>query len=196
MFFIDWSLICNTLIFKVNENRGTSMAKMGVFIGTAGQTSMQIADAISNEFAIEAKDIINMETDFGRINDMLEYDVLFLGSSTWGQGDPHFAWADVLLDMKHGNFDFSGKLVAFFGAGDCQKHSENFCSALGKLHSAFTALGAKAVGFIPKDLYTYEFSLAEVDGQFCGCAIDHFNEASKTPERIETWINTLKEHLS
>lgn len=171
------------------------MAKMGVFVGTAGQTSMQVADVVSKEFNIEAEDVINMEYDFGHINDMLKYDVLFIGSSTWGQGDPHFSWVDVLLDMQHGNFDFSGKTVAFFGAGDCIKHGENFCSALGKLYKAFTELGAQTVGFIPKELYNYEHSLAEIEGQLCGCAIDHFNEADKTPERIEAWIDVLKVKL-
>ncbi len=172
------------------------MAKMGIFIGTAGFTSMKIADALVEAFDIDEDDVVNMEEDFDEIDDMLEYDVLFLGSSTWGQGDPHFSWVDVLLDMEGGDFDFSGKKVAFFGAGDCQKHAENFCSALGKLHKSFTAAGAEAVGFIPKELYTYEISLAEIDGKFCGCGIDEHNESDKTPERIEQWIDALKADLA
>lgn len=172
------------------------MAKMGVFVGTAGFTSMKIADAVSQEFSIDEDDVINMEEDFDDLEDMMDYDVLFLGSSTWGQGDPHFSWVDVLLDMEDGDFDFTGKTVAFFGAGDCQKHGENFCSALGKLHKAFTALGAKAVGFISKELYTYDHSLAEIDGQFCGCGIDEHNESDKTKERIDAWLSSLKAELA
>lgn len=171
------------------------MAKMGVFVGTAGQTSMKIADAVSKEFGIDEEDVINMEEDFDDLEDMLEYDVLFLGSSTWGQGDPHFSWVDVLLDMEDGDFDFTGKIVAFFGAGDYVKHGENFCSALGKLYKAFTNSGAKAVGFVPKELYTYDHSLAEIDGQFCGCGIDEHNESGKTAERIDAWLTSLKAEL-
>ena len=154
------------------------MGKMGIFVGTAGGTSMKIADALAEEFNIEEDDIINMEEDFDDIEDqMMEYDVLFIGSSTWGQGDVHFSWVDPVLEIEDDEIDFSGKTVAFFGAGDCKKHGEHFCSALGKLHKTFTEAGAKAIGFIPKDGYEYEFSLAEIDGKLCGCAIDEHNES-------------------
>ncbi len=172
------------------------MAKMGIFIGTAGGTSMKIADALSEEFDIGLDDLINMEEDFDDIEDqMLEYDVLFIGSSTWGQGDVHFSWVDPVLEIEDDEIDFSGKTVAFFGAGDSVKHGEHFCSALGKLHKTFTEAGAKAVGFIPKDGYSYEFSLAEMDGKLCGCAIDEHNESEKSDERIQKWIGVLKSEL-
>ena len=172
------------------------MSKMGIFVGTAGGTSMKIADALIEEFGIDEDDVINMEEDFDDIEDqMLEYDVLFIGSSTWGQGDVHFSWVDPVLEIEDDGIDFSGKTVAFFGAGDCKKHGEHFCSALGKLHKTFTEAGAKAIGFIPKDGYDYEFSLAEIDGKLCGCAIDEHNESDRSDDRIETWIGALKEEL-
>lgn len=170
---------------------------MGIFIGTAGGTSMKIADAITDEFDIGLDDLINMEEDFDDVEDqMMEYDVLFIGSSTWGQGDVHFSWVDPVLEIEDEDFDFSGKIVAFFGAGDSVKHGEHFCSALGKLHKTFTDAGAKAIGFIPKDGYEYEFSLAEMDEKLCGCAIDEHNESEKSDERIEKWIGVLKSELS
>ena len=172
------------------------MSKMGIFVGSAGGTSMKIADAIAEEFGIEEDDIINMEEAFDDVEDQLmEYDVLFLGSSTWGQGDLHFSWVDPILESEDEDFDFSGKTVAFFGAGDCKKHGEHFCSALGKLHKTFTEAGAKAIGFIPKDDYEYEFSLAEIDGKFCGCGIDEHNESEKSDDRINLWIETVKSEL-
>ena len=172
------------------------MSKMGIFVGTAGGTSMKIADALAEEFNIEEDDIINMEEDFDDVEDqMMEYDILFLGSSTWGQGDLHFSWVDPVLEIEDEEFDFSGKTVAFFGAGDCKKHGEHFCSALGKLHKTFTEAGAKAVGFIPKEDYEYEFSLAEMDNKFCGCGIDEHNESEKSDSRINLWIETVKSEL-
>jgi flavodoxin I len=169
--------------------------KMGIFVGTAGGTSMKIADALSEKFEIAEDDIINMEEDFDDIDQLLEYDVLFLGSSTWGQGDLHFSWVDTVLEIEDDEIDFSGKTVAFFGAGDCKKHGEHFCSALGKLYKTFTNAKAKTIGFIPKDDYTYEFSLAEIDDKLCGCAIDEHNEKEKSDSRIALWINTLSEEL-
>jgi flavodoxin I len=172
------------------------MSRIGVFVGTAGGTSMKVADGLAEAFGIEEDDIINMEEDFDDIEDqMMEYDILFLGSSTWGQGDVHFSWVDVMLEIEDEDFDFSGKTVAFFGAGDCKKHGEHFCSALGKLHKTFVGAGAKAVGFVSKDDYDYEFSLAEMDGKLCGLAIDEHNESDKTEARIENWISILKDEL-
>jgi flavodoxin I len=170
--------------------------KMGIFVGTAGGTSMKIADALVEEFGIDEEDVINMEDDFDDVEDqMMEYDVLFIGSSTWGQGDVHFSWVDPVLEIEDEEFDFSGKTVAFFGAGDCKKHGEHFCSALGKLHKTFTEAGAKAIGYVPKDDYTYEFSLAQMDGKLCGCAIDEHNESEKSDARIALWLDSVKSEL-
>ncbi|MEA2029452.1 MAG: flavodoxin domain-containing protein [Campylobacterota bacterium] len=172
------------------------MSKMGIFVGTAGGTSMKVADALAEVFDIDEDDIINMEDDFDDVEDqMMEYDVLFIGSSTWGQGDVHFSWVDPILEIEDEDFDFSGKTVAFFGAGDYKKHGEHFCSALGKLHKTFTGAGAKAIGEIPKEGYTYEFSLAQMGDNLCGCAIDEHNESDKTQERIDMWIEKLKQEL-
>jgi flavodoxin I len=170
------------------------MASVGIFCGTAGGTSMVVAEALAEAFDVE--EIVNMEEDFDDIEQFEEFDVLFIGSSTWGQGDVHFSWVDPQLEMEDEGMDLSGKTVAFFGAGDSVKHGEHFCSALGKLHKTFTNLGAKAVGFVDASDYKYEFSLAEMDGKLCGLAIDNHNEEDKTEERIENWVNQLKGEIS
>lgn len=172
------------------------MATFGIFVGTAGGTSMKIANELVKAFDIDESNVINMEDDFDDVDQLLKYDVLFLGSSTWGVGDPHYTWVDPLLEIRGGDYDFSKKIVAFFGAGDCVKHSPAFVSALGVLHDAFTRAGAKAIGFIPKELYTFDASKAEIDGKMCGCGIDEHNQPAKTPERISIWIETLKKELS
>ncbi|MDT8339602.1 MAG: flavodoxin domain-containing protein [Sulfurimonas sp.] len=171
------------------------MSKIGVFVGTAGGTSMKVAKALVKEFEIDEDDVVNMEDDFDDVEQLLDYDVLFLGSSTWGQGDVHFSWVDPLLEIESEGIDFSGKTVAFFGAGDCKKHGEHFCSALGKLYKTFTNAGATPIGLIPKDDYEYEHSLAEVDGKFCGLGIDQHNEAGKTKKRVENWVEVLRSEL-
>ncbi len=169
------------------------MSSIGIFCGTAGGTSMQIAEALAEAFDVE--EVINMEEDFDDVEQMLEYDILFIGSSTWGQGDVYFEWVDPLLEIESDEIDFSGKTIALFGAGDCVKHGEHFCSALGKLYKTFTQAGAKIVGFVDAGDYKYEFSLAEMDGKLCGLAIDQHNESDKTQERIENWISSLKEQI-
>jgi flavodoxin I len=169
------------------------MANIGIFCATAGGTSMKIAEALAEAFDVD--EVINMEEDFDDIDELLACDVLFLGSSTWGQGDVHHSWVDVLLDIGSEDIDFSGKKVAFFGAGDSIKHGEHFCSALGQLYKVFVGAGATPIGAISKDGYTYESSLAVVDGKFCGLGIDEHNESDKTQQRIENWIEVLKSEV-
>jgi len=172
------------------------MANVGIFCGTAGGTSLLVAEALVEAFGLEEDDLINMEEDFDDIEQMLEYDVLFIGSSTWGQGDVHHEWVDPQLEIESDGIDFSGKTVALFGAGDCVKHGEHFCSALGKLYKTFTNAGANVVGFVDASDYKYESSLAEMDGKLCGLAIDQHNEEDKTETRIQNWISSLKEQIS
>lgn len=172
------------------------MSSMGIFCGTAGGTSLVVAEALADAFGIEEDDVINMEEDFDDIDQMLEYDVLFIGSSTWGQGDVHHEWVDPQFEIESDGIDFSGKTIAFFGAGDCKKHGEHFCSALGKLHKTFSNAGAKTIGFVPKSDYSYEFSLAEQGDNLVGLAIDQHNEEDKTTQRIENWIAKLKIELA
>jgi flavodoxin I len=170
------------------------MSNIGIYCGTAGGTSMIIADALAQEFEVD--EVINMEEDFDEIDQLLEHDILFLGSSTWGQGDVHHSWVDAMLEIESENIDFSGKTVAFFGAGDGVKHGEHFCSALGKMYNTFTKAGAKTVGFFPIDGYKYEFSLAQINDKFCGLPIDQHNQEDKTEERISQWIDSLKNELN
>lgn len=169
------------------------MANIGIFCGTAGGTSMKIAEALADAFEVD--EVINMEEDFDDVEQLLEYDILFLGSSTWGQGDVYHEWVDPLFEIESDEIDFSEKTVALFGAGDSVKHGEHFCSALGKMYKTFSGAGATIVGSVPAAEYSYESSLAEIEGKFCGLGIDEINESEKTPVRIEKWIDQLKTEL-
>ncbi len=171
------------------------MAKIGIFYASAGGNTTQIAEALKEAFEVDDEACILMEDDFDSIEQFEAYDVLFFGSSTWGQGDVHFSWVDALLEVSSEEMSFEGKTMAFFGAGDSKKHGEHFCSALGKFYQQFSKAGAKVIGFVDKEGYTYDASLAEVGDKLCGLAIDNINEEDKTEERIENWIEQLKSEL-
>ena len=94
------------------------MAKIGIFYASAGGNTTQIAKALQEAFEVEDEACVLMEDDFDSTEQFEDYDVLFLGSSTWGQGDVHFSWVDALLEIGSENLFFEGKTVAFFGAGD------------------------------------------------------------------------------
>jgi flavodoxin I len=170
--------------------------KIGIFYGSCGGTTAKVAEMLAKEFNVDEDDVINMEEDYDDLDQFLDYDILFIGSSTWGQGDVQRDWVDVLLEIEEEDIDFSSKTIALFGAGDCKTHGEHFVSALGKMYDVFKSKGAKIVGFVPQDGYTFTHSLAIKDGKFCGLPIDSVNEPDLTVDRTQKWIKQLKEELN
>jgi len=134
-----------------------------------------------------------MEEDFDDVEQMLEFDYLLIGCSTWGAGELQRDWIDPYLEFD--DYDFSGKKIALFGAGDAKTHGEHFVSALGKLYKKFTEKGAEVVGFFPKDSYNYDFSEAEIDGKFCGLPIDDMNQKDLTESRVDAWGTQVKQEF-
>ena len=171
------------------------MAKMAIFYGSTSGITEEIATKIHEHFGEEICDIYSMEEDFTSVDEMLEYDYLLFGCSTWGSGEVQNDWRDPLFEMEMDKPDFTGKTIALFGAGDYASHGEQFVSALGTLYDHFKKLGATLVGEFPTDGYTYEYSFAVRDGKFVGLPIDEVNESDKSDERITRWIQTLKPHF-
>lgn len=171
------------------------MSKVGIFYASAGGNTTLVADALKEAYELEDDDCILMEDDFDSVEQFEDYDVLFFGSSTWGQGDVHFSWVDALFEITSNKINFEDKTIALFGAGDAKTHGEHFCSALGKFYQTFSKTGAKIVGFVDKEEYHYEASLAEMGDKLCGLAIDNINEPNKTAMRIENWIEQLKSEI-
>jgi flavodoxin I len=170
------------------------MSSIGIFVGSSGGVTLEAAEKLHE--LLEGSELINMEEDYDDLEQLGEYDVLLIGSSTWGQGDPQRDWVDPLFEMQNDEPDFSGKKVAFFGAGDQESHPEEFVSALGKMKDIFTKLGADtAFGSWPTEGYAYKYSFAERDGKFCGLPIDDINQEDLTQERVEKWVTQIKSEM-
>ena len=170
------------------------MAKVGIFVGSSGGVTLSAAEMLEELF--EEAELINMEEDFEDLEQFDEFDVLLIGSSTWGQGDPQRDWVDPLYEMQNEEPDFSGKKVAFFGAGDQKSHPEEFVTALGKMRDIFKKLGAETeFGYTSTEGYAYKYSYAECDGKFCGLAIDAINQEELTEERVSSWAAQVKEEM-
>ncbi|MDD2829900.1 MAG: flavodoxin [Sulfuricurvum sp.] len=169
------------------------MSKIGIFFGSSSGVTRGAAELLADEF--KGSELIDMEEDFDGIEQFEDFDVLLIGSSTWGQGDPQRDWVDPLYELGNEQPDMSGKKVAFFGAGDQKTHGEHFLSALGKMHDLFVSLGAEAYGFTSTSGYEYEFSLAEREGKFCGLGIDDVNQEDLTEDRVKEWASQLKSEM-
>jgi len=170
------------------------MANVGIFVGSSSGITQQVAEKLEELF--DGSELINMEEDYDDLEQFDDFDVLLIGSSTWGQGDPQRDWIDPLFEMENDEPDFNGKKVAFFGAGDQDSHGEEFISALGKMKETFSKLGADTnYGYWPTQNYDYKASLAEIDGKFCGLAIDDVNQKELTDERVTSWAAQVKKEM-
>jgi len=168
------------------------MAKIGIFYGSTSGVTEEIAEKIRDEIGEDNCDLYSMEEDFDDVDDLLKYDYLLLGCSTWGAGEVQNDWREPLFDIEVDKPDFSGKTIAIFGPGDCEGHGKHFVGALGTLYDQFKALGAKLVGAVATEGYSFEKSTAIRDGKFVGLPLDEVNESDKTDQRITDWLALLK----
>jgi flavodoxin I len=168
------------------------MSKIGIFYGSTSGVTEEIAEKIRDEIGEDNCDLYSMEEDFDDVDDLLKYDYLLLGCSTWGAGEVQNDWREPLFDIEVDKPDFSGKTIALFGPGDCEGHSKHFVGALGLLYDQFKALGATLVGAVSTEDYTFEKSTSIREGKFVGLPLDEVNESDKTDQRITDWLALLK----
>lgn len=164
------------------------MKKTLVVYGSSTGTCQAIADKIGEKLGAEVVDVANL-TD----SQVSEAENLVLGTSTWGAGELQDDWYDGIEKLKAS--DLSGKTVALFGCGDSDSYSDTFCGGMEEIYSAVTEKGAKVVGEVSTDGYTFDDSAAVHDGKFVGLALDDVNEDDKTDDRINSWVESIKGEL-
>lgn len=164
------------------------MGKIGIFYGSSGGTTEGVAKTIAGKLGLGASDVHDVAK--AKAEDAAACDVLLLGSSTWGAGDLQDDWFDFLPKLQA--LDLSGKKVALFGCGDSSSFSDTYCDAIGTLYNDLQSTGCQFIGSVDASDYSYDDSTAVVDGRFCGLALDEVNEADKTEERIDNWLQQLR----
>ena len=168
------------------------MAKVGIFYGSTSGITEEIAIKVREKLGEDICDIYSMEEDFDEYDQLLDYDYLLLGCSTWGAGEVQNDWREPLFEMELDKPDFTGKTIALFGAGDQVDHGTEFVSALGKMYEHFNKLGATLVGEFPNEGYDFQYSSALVNDKFVGLPIDEVNQSEKTEERISQWVDSIR----
>lgn len=167
------------------------MKKIGIFYGSSTGNTESIAKKLGQALGVDSQDIFDIGKK-GSVAKFNDYEVLLLGSSTWGDGDVEDEWE--LSDLE--SADLSGKKVAIFGTGDSVSYADSFCDALGLLADAAQKAKAQLIGNkVDASDYTYDDSVAEKDGFFVGLALDEDNESDKTAERIKNWVEQLKKQI-
>lgn len=165
------------------------MKKIGIFYGSSTGSTKSVAEIIGKKLGIDSSNIISVDKAKGA--QLLDYDVLLLGSSTWGVGDLQDDWESFISELEKQNL--AGKEVGVFGTGDSSSYSDSFCDSIATIAEAAENAGAKIVGNnVDASGYSHDESRADKDGKFVGLPIDSDNEDSKTNARIEDWIADIK----
>lgn len=160
--------------------------KTGIFYGSATGTTAEVAKKIAKEMGVADADIHDVaSTSPARLGD---YDMLVLGSSTWGNGDLEDDWYDFVDGAA--SLDLSGKKVAIFGCGD-ETMSDTFCNAVGTLYEKFKGTGAEMTGRYNSDGYTFDSSTASDGDMMLGLVLDEVNHPEYTDRRIADWVKEI-----
>ncbi|WP_265943149.1 flavodoxin [Dechloromonas sp. A34] len=175
------------------------MARIGIFFGTdTGRTRL-----LAKQIAKKLGDAAAAPANIGRttLAEFLACDALILGSPTLGEGElpglstglSQPSWEEFLPQLA--GADLAGKVVAIFGLGDQKKYPDEFVDAIGLIHDAVAARGARVVGRWP--IAGYEFAASQaVDGEhFLGLAIDQINQPALTEERVDAWLAQIRPEL-
>lgn len=168
------------------------MKKTGIFYGSSTGTCEDLANQIADKMGVAASDVHS--ADKLSANLVKEYDLLILGTSTWGDGELQDDWYDGIKVLK--SADLSFKSIALFGCGDSESYCDTFCDGMGILYEDLKDSGCSFIGNkVGTDGYSFSSSIAVVNGTFVGLALDEVNESDKTAERIDNWTAELKKHI-
>jgi flavodoxin I len=167
------------------------MMKIGIFYGSTTGNTADAAKAVKTELDTLGDVVLESVSNIS-VSAMAEYDLLILGSSTWGLGEIQDDWygKETLAGV-----DLSGKKVAVFGTGDQYGYGDTFADAIGILAESAEAAGATLIGLWPTEGYDASESVAVRDGHFVGLALDNDNQSELTAGRIKTWTDQLKSEV-
>jgi len=179
------------------------MAKIGIFFGTDTGRTRLIAKQIAKKLEAQFPGLADAPVNIGRttLADFLAYDALILGSSTLGEGElPGLSvglnqpsWEEFLPQLA--GADLSGKTVAIYGLGDQIKYPNEFVDAIGLIHDALSAVGARVVGRWPTAGYQFATSQSVDGDHFLGLALDQINQPALTEERLDAWLAQIRPDL-
>lgn len=167
------------------------MKKIGIFYGSTTGTAEELAVQIASKLGVDKSDVHDVAS--ADVSDVDKYDMLIVGTSTWGAGDLQDDWQDFAAKLKSKNL--SGKAVAFFGCGDSYSYDMTFCDGVGELYQDLQGTGCAFCGAYTPEGYNFSGSTAVVDGKAVGLLLDQVNEEDKTEERMETWLSAVKNCL-
>ncbi|WP_320677296.1 flavodoxin FldA [Prochlorococcus sp. MIT 1300] len=168
---------------------------VGIYFATTTGKTEDVAERLHEllETSNPPKDL----ADLSSLDEFEGLDGIICGIPTWNTGADcersGTAWDEMLETI--GSMKLAGKKVAIFGLGDSSTYTENFCDAMEELHSYFVKAGAKMVGYVRKDSYTFDDSKSLLGESFCGLPLDEDSESDLTDSRLQSWAQELKHEM-
>lgn len=166
--------------------------KIGLFFGSDTGITEELTQDISDAF----ENITVKEISEASPKDFQDYKTIILGLSTWYDGDLQSDWESFFDDFK--TIDFTGKKVAIYGLGDQIGYAEYFIDGVGILAEVILKNGGEVVAKWPVEGYRHTESKAIIpddEDYFYGLALDNDNESDLNEERIEGWLQLVKEAI-
>lgn len=167
-----------------------TMKKVGIFYGSTTGTTEAVAFKIAKLMGMADGDVHDVASSTP--SQLGDYDLLILGTSTWGSGEIEEDWLDFLDGAEE--LSLKGKKIALFGCGD-ETMTDTFCNGVGELYSRLKPTGAEFVGRYDTIGYSYARSAAEIDGEIVGLLLDEVNHPELTDLRLRGWTTQLKSGL-
>lgn len=161
--------------------------KTGIYYGSATGTTAEIARRIASMTGVSDADIHDVADTAPHTAG--DYDLLILGSSTWGNGELEDDWYDFIDGLRA--LDLTGKKIALFGCGD-ETMSDTFCNAVGILYDRLKDTGATFIGEFPADEYHFDKSAASDGAVMRGLLLDEVNHPELTTARLRSWTELIK----
>lgn len=163
------------------------MKNIGIFYGSTTGYTADVANRIAKALGVEMKDVHDVaNTEPSKLGD---YDIILLGSSTWGNGDMQENWEDFIQGAQ--SMYLKGKKIAVFGCGD-ENMTDTFCNAVGEIYRRMQGTEATFIAPFNTDGYDFSASEAIVDGKCVGLVLDEVNHADLTDTRIAEWVKEIK----
>lgn len=166
------------------------MKKIGIFYGSTTGYTADVASKIAKALGVEGSDVHDVaNTAPSTIGD---YDVILLGSSTWGDGELQDNFADFIDGTEQ--LALPGKAIAIFGCGD-ESMSTTFGAALGEIYRRMQNTGATFIAPFNTNGFEYKDSPAVIDNTCVGLLIDDINHPELTDAKIKAWTDEIKEAI-
>ncbi|MCG8412027.1 MAG: flavodoxin [Bacteroidales bacterium] len=169
------------------------MKKIGLFYGPMGGSTERVAKKIATVLGNENVDLIPVKeskfTDIDKYENII-FGISTIGKETWESDKSANDWDVFFPEIEKA--DYTNKIIAIFGLGDQITYDLHFVDSIGILSEKIISKGAQIIGQVDTDGYDFRESKAIVDGKFIGLPVNEDFEPELTDERINNWINQIK----